>query len=70
MNKTPENCKDYIKAKSAEALKILMIRNNLKTNSYHDYRIIFDGQNWYAWFEFNASDLIKKETEKALNAKY
>lgn len=61
------HCKDYLKAKTPEGLKLLMIKNNLKTNSYHDYNIIHDGQFWFAWFEFDASQIIDRETKRALN---
>lgn len=67
MSKDQNNAKNYLKAKSAEGLKILMIRNNLSTASYHDYRIMHDGKDFYAWFEFDASEIIKAETDKVLN---
>jgi len=61
------DCKDYLKAKTPEGLKVLMIKNNLKTNKYHDYRIIHDGSFWFAWYEFDATSIIDKETSRALN---
>lgn len=69
MIKQPSDCKDYLKAKSAEGLKILMIRNNLQKNAYHNYEIIHDGSFWYAWFEFDAEKLIQQEAEKVANIK-
>jgi len=65
--KKPSDCKDYLKAKTPEGLKVLMIKNNLKTNSYHDYRIIHDGSFWYAWYEFDASSIIDKETKRVMS---
>lgn len=65
--KQPSDLKDYLKAKSPESLKVLMLKNNIKTNAYHDYVIIYDGQNWFAWFERDMSDLIEKETVRAIN---
>lgn len=67
MQKEFFHCKDYLKAKTPEGLKLLMIRNNLATNAYHDYNIMHDGNSWFAWFEFDASQIIDRETKRALN---
>jgi hypothetical protein len=67
MTKKPTHIKDYLKAKSPENLKILMLKNSLKTQTYHDYLITHDGQNWYAWFEFDAEDSLKKEIQRLGN---
>jgi len=48
--------KFYLKAKSPEGLKLLMINNNISKNSYHDYAIIFAGGFWYAWYEAISGD--------------
>jgi len=69
MEKKPSVIKSYVKAKSPESLKILMIRNNIETNSYYSYSIVHDGSFWFAWFDFDASDLIEKETQRIINAK-
>lgn len=69
MEKTPSIIKSYVKAKSPEALKLMMIKNNIDTNSYYSYSIVHDGVNWFAWFDFDASSLIEKETQRLLNAK-
>ena len=70
MNKKPTHIKDYLKAKSPEALKMKMLSNSLKTATYHDYVINFDGQFWYAWFEFDAEYVINNEIKKLLNEEY
>jgi hypothetical protein len=67
MTKKPTHIKDYLKAKSPENLKILMLKNSLKTQTYHDYFITHDGQNWFAWFEFDAEDGLKKEIQRLGN---
>ena len=67
MTKKPTHIKDYLRAKSPENLKILMLKNSLKTQMYHDYVITHDGQNWYAWFEFDAEDGLKKEIQRLAN---
>jgi hypothetical protein len=61
--------KSYVKAKSPEGLKLAMIKNNIDTNAYYSYSIIFDGSFWFAWFDFDASTIIENETRKALNGK-
>lgn len=70
MTKKPTHIKDYLKAKSAENLKILMLKNSLKTNCYHDYVINHDGQSWFAWFEFDAEDTLTKEITRLANEEY
>jgi hypothetical protein len=67
MTKKPTHIKDYLKAKSPESLKVLMLRNSLKTSRYHDYIITHDGTNWYAWFEFDAEDTLNKEIIRLAN---
>lgn len=69
MEKTPSIIKSYVKAKSPEALKLLMIKNNVDTNKYYAYSIVHDGTSWFAWFDFDASDLIEEETRRLINAK-
>lgn len=67
MTKKPTHIKDYLKAKSPEALKVLMLRNSLKTSCYHDYYIIHDGSNWFAWFEIDAEQSLEKEIQRLGN---
>lgn len=69
MEKTPSIIKSYVKAKTPEGLKLAMIKNNVDTNSYYSYSIIFDGSFWFAWFDFDASKIIEQETQKALSGK-
>lgn len=60
-------CKTFVKARTANGLKVLMVRNNLLTSAYHDYNIIYDGTEWFAWFEYDATDDLKTEEDKVLN---
>lgn len=69
MEKTVSIIKSYVKAKTPEGLKLAMIKNNVDTNSYYSYSIIFDGSFWFAWFDFDASKMIEQETQKALSGK-
>ncbi len=62
--KKPTHIKDYLKAKSPENLKMLMLKNSLKMQTYHDYVITHDGSNWYAWFEIDAEFILEKEVKR------
>jgi len=53
--------KFYLKAKSPEGLKSLMLTNNVKRSAYHSYDIMFVGGFWYAWFEASSEDFIKEQ---------
>lgn len=42
---------NFIKARSAKALRVLMSKNNDRLNmSFIPYQIILDGKVWYAWY--------------------
>jgi hypothetical protein len=64
MTKKPTHVKDYLKAKSPENLKILMLKNSIKMGMYHDYIITHDGSNWFAWFEIDAESMLEKEFKR------
>jgi hypothetical protein len=49
--KNPNDVFYYLKSRSAESLKNLMIQNNIKRNMYFSYKIIYAEGFWYAWFE-------------------
>jgi hypothetical protein len=51
--------KRFIKAKTPEKLVIEQVRNNIKTGANHKYEILFDGKDWYAFFNASAKDLVK-----------
>lgn len=70
MTKKPTHIKDYLKAKSPESLKLKMLQNSMKTNCYHDYVINHDGQNWFAWFEFDAEPVLEKEIQRLTNEEF
>ena len=43
---------NFIKARSAKALRVDMIKNNVRLKmSYVDYQVIHDGKHWYAWYK-------------------
>jgi hypothetical protein len=54
--KTINDTQHYLKAKSAEGIKALMLKNNLDRRAYHGYQIIFANGFWYAWYDANISD--------------
>lgn len=53
MTKKPSHVKHYLKSKSPETLKVLMIKNNVEKKHYFDYQIVHDGTNWFAWYEWD-----------------
>lgn len=59
MTKTPDVIKYFLKAKTPEALQMLMLQKNIDTNTYYEYLIIHDGKIWYAWYESDADALLK-----------
>ncbi len=67
MTKKPTHIKNYLKSKSPEALKLKMLENSLKTNCYHDYVIKHDGEFWFAWYEFDAEEIMTKEIQRLAN---
>jgi hypothetical protein len=64
MQKKPSHIKHYLKSKTPESLKRLMLDNNVKRQHYFDYVIIHDGQNWFAWYEWDTEALF---TDKDLD---
>jgi len=54
--KTINDSQHYLKAKSAEGLKYLMMKNNLDRNAYHGYQIVFANGFWYAWYDASLSN--------------
>jgi len=55
--------KRHLRAKTPKALERAMIMNNIQTNTWHDYQIVFDGKNWYAWYlrDSNVLEEVVKE---------
>ena len=41
---------NFIRAASPSGLRRLCLRKNLADHIEHNYNIIYDGKNWYAWF--------------------
>lgn len=44
-----------------------MLDNNVKRQHYFDYHIIHDGQNWYAWYEWDTETLFEELNENDSN---
>ena len=65
MQKKPSHIKHYLKSKTPESLKRLMLKNNVDKQHYFDYQIIHDGQNWFAWYEWDSDSIIS--TREDLN---
>jgi hypothetical protein len=59
------NVPSFLKAKSAEELRSLMLKNNLKLNQEFEYfDIQFAGNSWYAWFyiSLDSAQIINEKT--------
>jgi hypothetical protein len=51
------NIPHFLKARSAEALRVSMLENNAKKGMEHVYfDISFDGSDWYVWFYTQANE--------------
>jgi hypothetical protein len=60
----------YISAESPERLRSLMLKNNMRLNSWVNYKYIqyVDGK-WYAWYYIDVEkEIILKENEKQLES--
>ena len=69
MNKDLGDIKTFLKSEDPEKLTDMMLANNIKTRCYHDYRIVFDGKFWFAWFEMDLNDLINEKMNDVRNGK-
>lgn len=59
------NIPHFIKARSPEGLRRLMLRNNVKWGLiFNYYQIIFDGNTWFAWFQLDAVDALEDEIKQ------
>lgn len=58
MQKKPSTIKHYVRAKSPEVLKALMLKNSIDKRCYFDYAIIHDGTNWFAWFDWESEETL------------
>lgn len=58
MQKKPSHVKHYLKSKTPESLKQKMAMNNVERKHYFDYQIMFDGVNWFAWYEWDTESLF------------
>ena len=52
---------NYIKAKTPEGLKQLCLTNSVKKDRYFKYQIMFDGKNWFAWYEEDVAEVLQSE---------
>jgi hypothetical protein len=53
MNKKPSHIKHFLKSRSPEMLKAMMLKNSVEKRHYFDYFIVHDGQFWFAWYEWD-----------------
>jgi hypothetical protein len=51
--------KRFLKARTPQLLELSMLKNNAERGAYHQYDIIFDGNNWFAWFLSDSRDLAR-----------
>ena len=58
MTKKPSHVKHYVKAKSPEILKALMLKNSIEKKCYFDYVIVHDGSFWFAWFDWDSEEAL------------
>ena len=59
------NIPHFIKARSPKGLRLSMLRNNVKWGLiFNYYQIIWDGKNWYAWFQLDAVDALEDEIKQ------
>lgn len=38
-----------------------MLINNTKRSAYHNYHIVHDGKNWFAWYDCDLSGMANKD---------
>lgn len=62
-NSTPR----FLRSTSPKGLERAMLENNIKRRSWHNYTIIFDGKNWFAWYYVDLNLSTTKETEEILS---
>jgi hypothetical protein len=55
--------KRFVKARTPKGLEREMLRNNVRKNSYHDYQIVWDGKEWFAWYLDDKNDPMKAVEE-------
>ena len=61
MKQTSATIKRYLKAKSERGLERAMLINNTKRSAYHNYHIVHDGKNWFAWYDCDLSGMANKD---------
>lgn len=52
---------NYIRAKTPEGLKQLCLQNSVSRGYYFRYSVVYDGKNWFAWYEEDASEQIESQ---------
>jgi hypothetical protein len=45
-NHTPK----YLKARTAKGLEREMLKNNIARKEWHQYQVVHDGKEWFAWY--------------------
>lgn len=51
----------YLKAATPQGLEKAMFKNNVKRRAFHDYKIVFDGKAWFAWYYADVSGTYNQE---------
>lgn len=51
----------FVKAKKPEQLIVQMHTNNVKHGIQFNYQITHDGKNWFAWYNADLIEQVKKQ---------
>jgi len=67
--KTSLSTPRFLRASTPRGLERAMLNNNIKRKSWHNYQIVFDGKNWFAWYHADLSEPTGQELEQVLGQK-
>lgn len=56
----------FLKAKSPKGLERAMLLNNIRRSSLHNYTIVFDGKEWFAWYYVDLDGAYNQEIKEIL----
>jgi hypothetical protein len=54
----------FVKAKTPKGLERAMLQNNMARKSWHNYQIVFDGKEWFAWYYVDLSGSYNEEIKE------
>lgn len=54
--------KRFLSAKTAKALELEQLKNNMKYGRAFSYSTNHDGKQWYAWYLADARELVKPKS--------